>query len=404
MKVCVLGLGYIGLPTAAILADVGKYKVLGVDINPEIINKVNQGAIHIVESGLENIVSKVVKAGSLRASLKPEKSDVFIIAVPTPLEGNETNIPEPNIKYVLSAATAIADVICEGDLVIVESTSPLGTTQQVADLIFSLTKFERTSIDFAYCPERVLPGKILEELISNDRVIGGLSEQASLRGKQFYSTFCKGELLTTNTVTAEMVKLTENAYRDLNIAFANEISIFCERFNIDIHELIKISNHHPRVNILSPGCGVGGHCIAVDPWFIASKEPSLTPLIQTARNVNNRKSEWVVEKVSQSVDNLKTLQDRNVRVGCFGLAFKPNVDDLRESPALKIVQDLIQLGIEVLACDPYIDSYSGINLTNIEETLKGSDVFVFLVAHDQFKGLNICSENVFDFCGITKQF
>ena len=332
MSTCsVFGLGYIGLPTAALLACSG-HRVIGVDVNPQVVSTVNKGRIHIVEPDLDQAVADSVASGSLSAQLMPVSADVFLIAVPTPFHTGIDGIPSPILTMCWPLRGAIASVVRPGNLVLLESTSPVGTTEQVAELIFEISGLNATDLHIAYCPERVLPGRILQELVSNERVIGGLTEEAGQAGKAFYSSFCQGQLLSTTCRTAELVKLTENSFRDVNIAFANELSLVCEHLDINVRELIRLANHHPRVQVLQPGCGVGGHCIAVDPWFIAAAAPHCTPLIQSARHVNDGKSRWVIEEVLVRAANLADELGRPARIGCLGLAFKPDVDDLRESP------------------------------------------------------------------------
>jgi len=398
---CILGLGYIGLPTAAVLARAG-HRVIGVDVNAQVVATVNQGLIHIVEPDLDQVVADTVASGALRAQLTPVPADVFLIAVPTPFRSGTDGIPKPNIDYVLSAARAIASVLRPGNLVLLESTSPVGTTEQVALVIRQLSGLNTDQLDIAYCPERVLPGRILQELVSNDRVIGGLTPAAAEAGNAFYATFCQGELLTTSARTAELVKLTENSFRDVNIAFANELSLVCDHLSINVRELIRLANHHPRVNVLQPGCGVGGHCIAVDPWFIAAEAPDCTPLIQMARRVNDGKSRWVVEQVQARAAALEDQLGRPACIGCLGLAFKPDVDDLRESPALHITTELLVAGLEVLACEPNLYDHPAIKLHSLEQVLTKADLLVFLVAHSPFRSLNVTGRNVFDLCGVTE--
>ena len=398
---CILGLGYIGLPTAAVLARAG-HPVIGVDVNAQVVATVNQGQIHIVEPDLNQAVADAVASGALTAQLTPAPADVFLIAVPTPFRSEADGIPQPNIDYVLAAARAIAPVLCPGNLVLLESTSPVGTTEQVAHVIEELAGLNTKQLHIAYCPERVLPGRILQELISNDRVIGGLTPAAAEAGKAFYATFCQGELLITSARTAEMVKLTENSFRDVNIAFANELSLVCDHLSINVRELIHLANHHPRVNVLQPGCGVGGHCIAVDPWFIAAEAPDCTPLIQTARRVNDGKSRWVIEQVQVRASALEDQLGRNPRIGCLGLAFKPDVDDLRESPSLHITTELLVSGLDVLACEPNLNDHPTIKLHSLEQVLAEADLLVFLVAHTPFRKLDLTGRTVFDLCGVTE--
>ena len=395
---CIIGLGYIGLPTAAVLANAG-HQVIGVDINQKIVNKINQGLIHIIEPGLEEIVKKTVSNGSLRAQSIPCPADIYLIAVPTPFQTNPNNLPEPNIDYVLDAIKSITPFLKANNLVILESTSPVGTTDKINSLILKDPKINNSEIHVAYCPERVLPGQILNELILNDRVIGGITEKSTTKAKNFYASFCKGTLLTTNSKTAELVKLSENAYRDVNIAFANELSLVADQMDINISDLINLANHHPRVNILSPGCGVGGHCIAVDPWFIASKSPKITPLIQVARKVNDKKSLWVIDQILSEAKALGKKLHRPPIIGCFGLAFKPNVDDLRESPALFITTELISKGLSILVCEPNLDHHDSIRIDCLEKVISESDLLVFLVSHSAFSGIETYKKPILDYCG-----
>jgi UDP-N-acetyl-D-mannosaminuronic acid dehydrogenase len=398
---CILGLGYIGLPTAAVLARAG-HRVFGVDVNPGVVATVNQGQIHIVEPDLDHSVAAAVASGALTARLTPVPADVFVIAVPTPFRSGVDVIPQPNIDYVLAVARAIAPLLRPGNLVLLESTSPVGTTEQVAEVIAELSGLNTDQLHIAYCPERVLPGRILHELVNNDRVIGGLTPVAADVCRAFYATFCQGELLTTTARTAELVKLTENSFRDVNIAFANELSLVCDRLGINVRELIRLANHHPRVNVLQPGCGVGGHCIAVDPWFIASEAPDCTPLIQTARRVNDGKSRWVIQQVQARSAVLESQLGRPARIGCLGLAFKPDVDDLRESPALHITTELLVAGLEVLVCEPNLHDHPTIKLHSLAQVLTNADLLVFLVAHRPFRSLDLTGRAVFDLCGVTE--
>ena len=398
MKVCILGLGYIGLPTATIIAQ-QKHEVVGVDINHEIIKVINSGKAHISETGLNEALLKVINSGFFKASLKPVKSDIYIIAVPTPISKEENRIPEPNIEFIFSAIKSITKFLSKGNTVIIESTSPIGTTQKISDYIFTLTGLNSEDINYAYCPERVIPGMIMKELKSNSRIIGGLTKKASCIVKDFYSTFSEGSIKITNSQTAEMVKLVENAYRDVNIAFANEISIFCNHVGINSKDLIELSNYHPRVNILSPGIGVGGHCIAIDPWFLIAEEPNLTNLMQMARKVNNNKTEWVISQIIQSINNFKKNSYKDICVGFLGLSYKPNVDDLRESPALKIVKKIVDLNIKTIICDPHFKNIEGLEISSSDQLIKKADIIVCLVAHDYFKKLDFKGKKIIDFCG-----
>jgi UDP-N-acetyl-D-mannosaminuronic acid dehydrogenase len=410
--VAMIGLGYIGLPTAAMLAA-RKVKVIGVDINPHAVETINKGQIHIVEPELDMIVSAAVSQGYLRATTKPEPADAYLIAVPTPFkhlpsppgrgDGGEGSIPEPDLVYVEAAAKSIAPVLKKGDLVILESTSPVGTTEQMAgwlaearpDLTFPQQVGDAADINIAYCPERVLPGKVVHELVNNDRVIGGMTKTCSRRAIALYKTFVEAECIETNARTAEMCKLTENSFRDVNIAFANELSLICDELGINVWELIRLANRHPRVNILQPGPGVGGHCIAVDPWFIVHSNPNTARLIRTAREVNDHKPHWVMEKVKLALADYlqqhpgKTASD--VTIACFGLAFKPDIDDLRESPAMEITRALAEEHPgPVLAVEPNIHSRpqalpQKVSLVTLEEALRQAQIAVLLVAHKPFR-------------------
>lgn len=392
--VSMIGLGYIGLPTAAMLAS-RKIKVVGVDINQHAVDTINRGEIHIVEPELDMIVQAAVTQGYLRATTKPEPADAFLIAVPTPFKGDH----EPDLSYVEAAAKSIAPVLKKGDLVILESTSPVGTTEQMADwlaqvrndLSFPHQLGEQADINIAYCPERVLPGKVVHELVSNDRVIGGMTQRCSQRATELYQTFVEAKCIPTNARTAEMCKLTENSFRDVNIAFANELSIICDKLDIDVWELIRLANHHPRVSILQPGPGVGGHCIAVDPWFIVSKTPQEARLIHTARRVNDGKPHYVVDQVLSAVSAVT-----DPVIACLGLAFKPDIDDLRESPAMEVVQLLAGHKIgHILAAEPHIErlpqsltKFDNIELVSVEEAVRRANIIVMLVSHQVFYAIN----------------
>ena len=392
-----IGLGYIGLPTATLFASRRK-KVIGVDVNAYAVDTINQGRIHIVEPELDMLVQAAVHGGYLRATLTPEPADAFLIAVPTPfLEGNK-----PDLSYIADAAKAISPVLKKGNLVILESTSPVGTTEQLAqwlaearpDLSFPQQAGEEADIQVAYCPERVLPGRVVHELVSNDRVIGGMTQKATEMAIELYRIFVEGALVPTNARTAEMCKLTENSFRDVNIAFANELSLICDRLNINVWELISLANRHPRVNILQPGAGVGGHCIAVDPWFIVDTTPEEARIIRMAREVNDYKPEWVVEKVKAAVAGVLAVRSdarmSDVKVACLGLAFKPDIDDLRESPAALIARKLSNLGCQILAVEPNVDSLPGklavdnVSLVSLEFALDNADVVCVLVKHQLF--------------------
>ncbi|WP_107832640.1 UDP-N-acetyl-D-mannosamine dehydrogenase [Campylobacter concisus] len=396
-NICVIGLGYIGLPTAALLANNG-YNVHGVDVIQATVDTINQGKIHIVEPGLEDFVKKAVDNGKLKADTRPTKSDVFIIAVPTPFcEGFV-----PNLDYVISACKSIAPFVKSGDIVVLESTSPVGTTEKIGEILKD-SGVNISEIFIAHCPERVLPGKILHELVQNDRIVGGLTLEATRKTADFYKTFVKGEILQTDARTAEMAKLTENSFRDVNIAFANELSILCDKFGINVWELISLANRHPRVNILSPGCGVGGHCIAVDPWFIVHAGGNDAKLIKTAREVNNYKMQWVVEKIKNVALKFELESGKKPKIACLGLAFKPDIDDLRESPAILVAYDLKQVGFDILAVEPNIKSHKDFEIINYEKAIDIADIVVFLVAHKEFKALKI-QKQFLDFCGILRPY
>lgn len=395
LKICIVGLGYIGLPSAALLANRG-YQVQGVDVSPHVVEIINAGDIHIVEPDLDTFVHSAVNSGHLKASLKPEPADIFILAVPTPFHEGFV----PNVDYVLDATRSIASVVKGGDLVILESTSPVGTTEKVRDVLRE-ADVDTDRIHIAHCPERVLPGHIMRELVENDRIVGGLTAEASEKVAGFYRSFVTGEVLVTDARTAEMAKLTENSFRDVNIAFANELSLLCDKFGIDVWELIRLANRHPRVNILQPGTGVGGHCIAVDPWFIVHEGGEDARLIRTGREVNMRKTEWVVEKIQAEIARFKSGHDRVPVVACMGLAFKPNIDDLRESPALDVFQKLVDYGERPLAVEPNISGYNSFALTHWEKAAETADIVVYLVAHREFKKLKVTGQ-VLDFCGVTQ--
>lgn len=398
--ISVVGLGYIGLPTAAVFAS-RKIKVIGVDVNTVAVETINRGEIHIVEPDLDMVVHAAVTEGYLRATCTPEPADAFLIAVPTPFKADH----EPDLSYIESACKAIAPVLKAGDLVILESTSPVGATEQMSkwlaeirnDLTFPQTHGEASDIRVAHCPERVLPGHVLRELVQNDRVIGGMSDKCSNAAVSLYKLFVEGECIVTNARTAEMCKLTENSFRDVNIAFANELSMIADKLNIDVWELIALANRHPRVNILQPGPGVGGHCIAVDPWFIVSSTPDLAKLIRCAREVNDSKPEWVISKVQIAVaEHLQANPDKSakdVTIACFGLAFKPDIDDLRESPSVGITLALAKKHPgRVLAIEPNIERLpesltNSVELKSADSALHEADIVVLLVDHKAFKGI-----------------
>jgi UDP-N-acetyl-D-mannosaminuronic acid dehydrogenase len=391
--VCVLGLGYIGLPTASIFASQG-LKVLGVDVVPRVVETISRGAVHIVEPNLDVLVRAAVNSGNLKASGRPEPAAAFIIAVPTPFLVGAGGRKLPDLSHVESAARSIAPVVAEGNLVILESTSPVGTTELVRSCLGAELKKLRRKVRvgkvlFAHCPERILPGQMLKELVTNDRIAGGLTPAASRRAKELYAVFCTGEIFISDARTAELAKLTENAFRDVNIAFANELSMVCDRIGIDVWELIRLANRHPRVKILQPGPGVGGHCIAVDPWFIVDAAPDLARLIETARTVNDSKPHWVIGKVEEAARGIK-----DPVIACLGLAFKADVDDLRESPAVEIVHALASVGKRrVLAVEPNIPSLpaslrdAGVELVGLDQALSRADIVVALVNHKAFAGI-----------------
>lgn len=392
-KICVIGLGYIGLPTASLLANRG-YKVHGVDVVEETVKIINQGKIHIVEPDLDTFVQSAVNSGNLVADTKPAEADVFIVAVPTPFKDNYV----PNIDYIVAATKSIAPYVKDGNIVILESTSPVGTTD-IMEQTLKDEGIDTTHIHFAHCPERVLPGKIMHELVANDRIVGGTTPVATKLTADFYRNFVTGEVLETDARTAEMAKLTENSFRDVNIAFANELSMLADKFGINVWELIDLANRHPRVNILQPGCGVGGHCIAVDPWFIVDAAKGDAKLIKTARQTNDYKSEWVIEKVKNSALEFEKTHGKKAKVACMGLAFKPDIDDLRESPALYITQRLKQEGVDVLAVEPNITSYPEFDIVDYKEAVASADIIVFLVAHKEFLDIDVDeSKEVLAFC------
>ena len=400
MIVSIIGLGYIGLPTAAVLASKG-VKVVGVDIDQNVVNIINQGKIHIVEPELNNLVCEVVKSGHLRAVIKPEKADIFIIAVPTPFKNDH----EPDLSYIKSAAKEIALVLEKGGLVILESTSPVGTTEKMMQWIkeerpdLSFPKFRnndfKADVAVTHCPERILPGHAVRELVENDRVIGGVTLRCGERARDLYKVFVEADCLITDCRTAELSKLVENSFRDVNIAFANELSLICDKLNINVWEMIELANHHPRVNILQPGPGVGGHCIAVDPWFIVNSAPEEAKLIRTARLVNDNKPLFVLDKVNQAVETLGRAAP-HLSIACLGLSFKPDVDDLRESPALSIAQQISFMGFsQVLIVEPNISeapkgfSDKSIALVSANEAVKIADIIILLVDHTIFKSIDL---------------
>ena len=397
-----MGLGYIGLPTAIIAAKNGGVDVIGVDINPSVVEQTNAGHLHIIEPGMEEMLKEVVSTGKLKASTTPEMADAYFMVVPTPFKGNH----EPDISYVEAATRAVLPLLKEGDLYVIESTSPVGTTEKMAELIFSERPELKGKINIAYCPERVLPGNVIYELVHNDRVIGGLDEESTKKAQEFYSQFVKGTLHPTNARTAEMCKLTENSSRDVQIAFANELSLICDKAGINVWDLINLANKHPRVNILQPGCGVGGHCIAVDPYFITADFPAESNLIKSAREINNYKSFWSAEKVKNAMLEFELRNHRKPTVAMMGLAFKPDIDDLRESPAKQIVSKVMQScnNADILVVEPNVKSHNVFKLTDYKEAYDKADIVVFLTGHTPFKSLPYDENKVIlDFCGIFKK-
>lgn len=397
-KVITIGLGYIGLPTSALIAN-SKIPVLGVDISQFVVDTINSGNIHIVEPELDKAVATAVKSGYLKAATKPISADVYLVVVPTPFKGDY----EPDISYVEAATDSVINLLKEGDLFIIESTSPVGTTDRIANYVYSKRSDLRDKIFIAYCPERVLPGNVMHELVHNDRVIGGINDESTNKAISFYRQFVQGQLHPTNAKTAEMCKLTENASRDVQIAFANELSLICAKAGINVWDLIALANKHPRVNILSPGCGVGGHCIAVDPYFLVHDFPDETRVISQARYTNSYKPEWCVEQIKESISEFEMAFGHKPKIAFMGLAFKPNIDDLRESPAISIVEKVLQNipNISYSISEPNIEKHPRFELLEPQHAVNSSDIIVFLVAHNAYKSL-LLSENkiVKDFCGL----
>ena len=402
MKACFMGLGYIGLPTAIISSQHG-INVCGVDINPKVVEKTNRGELHIVEPGLQDLLKKALDSKTLVASTTPFESDVYLIVVPTPFKAKH----EPDISYVESATKTVIPFLKEGDLFIIESTSPVGTTEKMAELIFSERPELKGRIHIAYCPERVLPGNVIFELVNNDRVIGGIDDASADAAAQFYGKFVSGQLHKTNCRTAEMCKLVENSSRDVQIAFANELSMICEKAGINVWELISLANKHPRVNILQPGCGVGGHCIAVDPYFISSAFPNEAKMIAQARSINNYKSEWCVEKAKNAILSFELENGKKPQVALMGLAFKPNIDDLRESPGMKITKHLVaeMPDVKFNIVEPNISSHPDFDIVDFQTAFEQSDIVVYLTAHKQFFKLpqEANDKLILDFCGVIKK-
>ncbi|MBQ5912441.1 MAG: UDP-N-acetyl-D-mannosamine dehydrogenase [Bacteroidaceae bacterium] len=401
MKACFMGLGYIGLPTAIIAAKHG-VDVVGVDINAKVVEKTNQGILHIIEPGMEEMLQEVIALGKFKAYTSPQESDAYFMVVPTPFKGDH----EPDVSYVEAATRAVLPLLKEGDLYVIESTSPVGTTELMANIIFTERPELKDKIYIAYCPERVLPGNVIYELVHNDRVIGGLNPESTEKAIEFYSQFVQGQLHKTNSRTAEMCKLTENSSRDVQIAFANELSLICDKAGINVWELINLANKHPRVNILQPGCGVGGHCIAVDPYFITADYPAESRIIAMARDINNYKSFWCAEKVKSTMLEFEMKNHRKPVVAMMGLAFKPNIDDLRESPSKSIVGRVMMMcnNSDILIVEPNVTEHKQFKLTEYNDAYNQADIVVMLTAHDQFKTLPYDeSKVILDFCGIYKK-
>ncbi|MFD0964615.1 UDP-N-acetyl-D-mannosamine dehydrogenase [Pseudofulvibacter geojedonensis] len=399
-SVVMVGLGYIGLPTAALIAQ-NKTYVHGVDINPKVVETINKGQIHIIEPELDNAVAEAVKEGYLKADIKPVEADTYLIVVPTPFKGKN----EPDISFVEAATKSVLPLLKEGDLYIIESTSPIGTTEKMMNFIYTERPELKDKLFMAYCPERVLPGNVMYELVYNDRVIGGIDEKSTEKAMAFYKEFIQGDLHKTNARTAEMCKLVENSSRDVQIAFANELSLICDKADVNVWELINLANKHPRVNILQPGCGVGGHCIAVDPYFIVSDYPMESQIIGKAREINNYKSFWCAEKIQTAKLEFELKHGRKPSIALMGLAFKPDIDDLRESPAKYIVQKVLQNvnNEEYYIVEPNIEYHNVFKLTNYQTAVEKADIIVILVGHKEFKKLNLpVNKVVLDFCGINK--
>lgn len=399
--ICILGLGYIGLPTSALIAT-HNIPVHGVDISQSIVDTINAGKIHIVEPDLDKAVASAVASGYLKADTQPVDADIYLIVVPTPFKsGNH----EPDISYVQAATESILPLLKPGDLYIIESTSPVGTTERMHEFIVKKRPELKDALYIAYCPERVLPGNVMHELVHNDRVIGGVDKASTQKAMAFYQQFVQGELHQTNARTAEMCKLVENSSRDVQIAFANELSLICDKANIDVWELVCLANKHPRVNILQPGSGVGGHCIAVDPYFITSEFPMESQIISKAREINNYKAFWCAEKIKSTIQAFELKHSRVPSVALMGLAFKPNIDDLRQSPAIYIAQKVLQEANDetYFIVEPNIDNHPYYKVTAVEEAVEKADIIAFLVAHNEFKQLAIGGDKVvLDFCGVTK--
>lgn len=401
MKACFMGLGYIGLPTAIIAAKHG-IQIIGVDINPKVVEQTNQGRLHIVEPGIETMLKEVIDSGMLKASTTPEVCDAYFMVVPTPFKGNH----EPDVSYVEAATRAVIPYLKKGDLYVIESTSPVGTTEKMAEIIFNERPELKDEIYISYCPERILPGNVIYELIHNDRVIGGLTPESTDKAIEFYAQFVEGTLHKTNCRTAELCKLTENSSRDVQIAFANELSLICDKAGINVWELINLANKHPRVNILQPGCGVGGHCIAVDPYFLTADFPVESKIIANAREVNNYKAFWCAEKIKNAMLEYELRHHHKPVVAMMGLAFKPDIDDLRESPAKYITTKVMQScnNADILVVEPNVKVHNVFKLTDYKEAYEKADIVAFLTAHTPFKELAWSDDKVIlDFCGIFKK-
>jgi len=402
-KVCVIGLGYIGLPLATLLSKTG-YKVSGVDINIEVINSINEGKAHIVEPKLQEELEAAILSKNLIAYKDPPQSDIYIICVPTPFF-EDSGVKKPNTEFIFNALEGISGQLKAGDLLILESTSPVGTTRQLAKILDELG-IDVSLINIAFCPERVIPGSIMNELIQNDRIVGGLTKEATTLTSKFYNTFVQGSVIETDAETAEMCKLTENSFRDVNIAFANELSLLCDENKIDVDELINLANRHPRVNILKSGVGVGGHCIAVDPWFIVAQDPANSRMISLAREINDNKPEWVVQKIKDFLkEEFQGVQNSNIKITCLGASYKPDIDDLRGSPALEIIKSLQEDKFTAKVVEPNLISHEGINLIELADVFEDTDLIVVLVGHKEFLESNFLDKlsktTYLDFCGLV---
>ena len=396
-KCCFIGLGYIGLPSALLFAESG-FEVLGVDIKEEVIKNLNSGRSHINEPFVEKMLKDSINQKKLIVTNKPTFADAFFITVPTPII-NLNGKKEPNLQFVYTAINSIIPYIKEGNMIILESTSPVGTTDNICELILEKTGFKKEDIFIAYCPERVLPGNIIYELKNNDRIIGGINSISSSKICKLYENICNSKIRITDSRTAELVKIVENSYRDLNIAFANELSILADELDINVYELISFTNNHPRVSILKPSCGVGGHGIAVDPWFLISQYPEQTKISRLARDINISKTKWVIQKVEKYIKN--NFGNSNVKIGIFGITYKPNVNDLRESPSLIIANYFLEK-YQVNICEPNLNKFKDLKIDSLENTIKSSDILIFLVGHDEFKNIDIKDKKSFDFCGILE--